>query len=1259
MQLQDANGNPVRQAGSVVTAAIATGPAGSTLASESATTDASGLATFSGLAISGPTGSYTLSFVAAGLTPAVSGTITVGAGVATQLTLTTQPSTTAQSGVAFARQPVVQLRDAAGNAVSQAGVTVTAAIATGGGTLGGTLTAATSGTGVATFTNLSISGTIGDRTLSFSATGLTLAVSGTITVGAGAATQLTLTTEPSPTAQSGVPFARQPVEQLRDGAGNAVSQAGVTVTAAIATGGGTLGGTLTAATSASGVATFTNLSLSGTAGDRTLSFSATGLAPAVSGTITVGAGVATHLTLTTQPSATAQSGVAFAQQPAAQLRDAAGNAVSQAGVTVTAAIATGGGSLSGTATAATDGGGVASFTNLAISGTAGDRTLSFSATGLTQAVSGTITVSAGAASQLTLTTQPSATAQGGVAFARQPVVQLRDGAGNAVSQAGVTVTATIASGAGGATLASATATTGSTGVATFSGLAITGTAGTYTLSFGASGFASVVSNTITLAAGAAAQLTLTTPPSAAPRSGVAFGQQPVVQLRDAAGNPVSQAGVTVTATIASAPAGGAGTVANASTTTAASGAASFSGLTLTGTAGSYTLSFGGSGLTPVISGTLTLSAGAAVAIANNSPTTQSAPAGTAVASPPAVIVTDASGNPVAGVDVTFAVTAGNGSLSPTSPTTVVTNASGTATVTSWTLGNTVGTNTVTATASGLTGSSVTFTATGTAGTATKLVITTAPSSSAQSGVTLARQPVLQLQDANSNPVNESGVVVTATVAPAGATPGNATATTGTSGTATFSGLTLTGTAGAYTLSFAATGLPPVTSGPITLGAGAATELSLTTQPSGTAQSGVAFAQQPVVQVRDGAGNAVSQSGVTVTAAIASGGGALGGTATATTNTAGAATFTNLSIAGTVGPRTLGFGTPGLSGATSAAVSLTAGPATQIAAHSVVTQSATAGTAVANPPSVLVTDASANPVSGVSVTFAVASGDGTVNPATPVATGADGIAAVVSWTLGPTAGANTLSANAAGLAGSSVTFTATATVGPPASLVKSSGDPLTGQVGTTLATPHEVLVRDAGANPVSGVRVDWRAATGGGSVNPSFSTTDVNGHATTTRTLGVTPGTQTTTATATLQSGPATVTFTITATIGGASRMTKNGGDLQKDTVGATLPVPLSVSVTDDFNNPVGNVTIGWSVIDGGGQVNPPSSSTNAQGIASLLEKLRPFAVELIVMESTGGLERKLSAELAEAGHPIAIVNPRRSRRRRRRSRLAAARRRLR
>src|SRR5207248_1355061 len=141
--------------------------------------------------------------------------ITITAGTATQLTVTTEPSSTAQSGVAFTQQPVIQLRDASGNAVNQAGVVVTAAIATGGGTLGGTLTATTLGSGVASFTNLAVSGTAGDRTLRFTATALPDALPTSITITAGTATQLTVTTEPSSTAQSGVAFAQQPVIQLR------------------------------------------------------------------------------------------------------------------------------------------------------------------------------------------------------------------------------------------------------------------------------------------------------------------------------------------------------------------------------------------------------------------------------------------------------------------------------------------------------------------------------------------------------------------------------------------------------------------------------------------------------------------------------------------------------------------------------------------------------------------------------------------------------------------------------------------------------------------------------------------------------------------------------------------------------------------------------------------------------------------------------------------------------------------------------------
>jgi len=85
------------------------------------------------------------------------------------------------------------------------------------------------------------------------------------------------------------------------------------------------------------------------------------------------------------------------------------------------------------------------------------------------------------------------------------------------------------------------------------------------------------------------------------------------------------------------------------------------------------------------------------------------------------------------------------------------------------------------------------------------------------------------------------------------------------------------------------------------------------------------------------------------------------------------------------------------------------------------------TAVATAPRVKVADQFGNGVAGVTVTFAVSGGGGSVTGATPT-TGSDGTASAGGWTLGPTTGANTLTASATGLA--SVTFTATGTAVPP-------------------------------------------------------------------------------------------------------------------------------------------------------------------------------------------------------------------------------------
>jgi len=49
------------------------------------------------------------------------------------------------------------------------------------------------------------------------------------------------------------------------------------------------------------------------------------------------------------------------------------------------------------------------------------------------------------------------------------------------------------------------------------------------------------------------------------------------------------------------------------------------------------------------------------------------------------------------------------------------------------------------------------------------------------------------------------------------------------------------------------------------------------------------------------------------------------------------------------------------------------------------------------------------------------------------------------------------------------------------------------------------------------------------------------------------------------------------------------------------------------------------------------------GLAQLLEVLKPHAPCLIVVEASGGFERRLAAQLLEAGHGVARVNPRQTR----------------
>jgi adhesin/invasin len=183
------------------------------------------------------------------------------------------------------------------------------------------------------------------------------------------------------------------------------------------------------------------------------------------------------------------------------------------------------------------------------------------------------------------------------------------------------------------------------------------------------------------------------------------------------------------------------------------------------------------------------------------------------------------------------------------------------------------------------------------------------------------------------------------------------------------------------------------------------------------------------------------------------------------------------------------------------------PDTTPAAVSIVAgddQTATAGTAVAIPPAVIVTNAAGTQLPGVAVSFSVTAGGGSVTGESAT-TDEQGEAAVGSWTLGTTPGTNELTAVASGL---SATFTATGELDTtPAFVNPNAGrNDQFATAGTAVAIPPSVIVTNAAGTRLPGVAVSFLVTRGGGSVTGESATTDDQGEAAVgSWTLGTDPG----------------------------------------------------------------------------------------------------------------------------------------------------------
>src|SRR5882762_8290554 len=158
-------------------------------------------------------------------------------------------------------------------------------------------------------------------------------------------------------------------------------------------------------------------------------------------------------------------------------------------------------------------------------------------------------------------------------------------------------------------------------------------------------------------------------------------------------------------------------------------------------------------------------------------------------------------------------------------------------------------------------------------------------------------------------------------------------------------------------------------------------------------------------------------------------------------------------------------------------------------------------------------------------------------------------------------------------------------GPPTDLVTSGGDGQNWYFNNPLATPLSATVLDANGRAVPGVVVTWAVTQGGGGVTPAQSTTNANGVATTSDSIG----------SSTLQKVNASVTG-----LPNAATFTE---------AAAAPPTTASVSVADFSFSPTavviqtgGTVTWTWGgaaphnvTYDGGPTPLPPNSGTQATG----------------------------------------------------------------
>ena len=333
VQIEDTYGNLVTWDDTT----IVTASSGSAKLSNDGTTVSGGVATFGGLSIDDSVGMYVLTFTgsysSAVMAQDDSATVTIAPGTVAIVELSIDDSSALTVG--YTRTLTARLYDGYGNLATNDDTSVVNYTQSGAGSV--TFSAA-SGTVTGGDDTVTITGsTAGSVSLVATVNGPGPVIDDTVTISvlAGAPAALAVTRAASSPADAGSAFATQPQVSVKDANGNVVLTDNSTVVTATVSAGGSIIGDDTAVAN-SGVATFTDLGISGPQGTYTLTFTSGALTDD-SQTLTVQVGAAAVLDDST-PAGDATYGLAFGIQPVITIDDSASNVVTSSTATVTATI---------------------------------------------------------------------------------------------------------------------------------------------------------------------------------------------------------------------------------------------------------------------------------------------------------------------------------------------------------------------------------------------------------------------------------------------------------------------------------------------------------------------------------------------------------------------------------------------------------------------------------------------------------------------------------------------------------------------------------------------------------------------------------------------------------------------------------------------------------------------------------------------------------------------------------------------------------